>query len=141
MRRAAALLAVCGSAAAVLTGFAFAAAEAEASTAPLPLPSAESLGSVSSADGLRVVQGATVPTEYGPMQVAIAVRGKRLVRVWALKVTNRYGRSVRASAAAVPVLERRSLEAGSADVDVVTGATYTSEGYKRSLQSALDRIE
>jgi uncharacterized protein with FMN-binding domain len=141
MRPAAALLAVCGSTAAVLAGFALAAAGAASSTAPVPLPSAAALGSGSSADGLKVIQGPSVPTKYGPIQVAIAVRGKRLVRVWPLEVTNRYGRSVRASAAAVPVLERRSLDADSADVDVVTGATYTSEGYKRSLQGALDRIE
>jgi len=141
MRPAAALLAVCGSIAAVLAGFALAVAGATSSTAPLPLPTAEVIGSVSSADGLRVMQGPVVATKYGPMQVAIAVRGKRLVRIWPLKVPNRYGRSVRASATAVPVLERRSLEAGSADVHVVSGATYTSDGYKRSLQGALDRIE
>jgi uncharacterized protein with FMN-binding domain len=86
----------------------------------------------------RRYTGVTVHTRYGPMQVRIAMRAGRLVRVWALRLTDRYGRSVRASTAAAPILERRSIEAGSARIVGVTGATYTSDGYRRSLQSALD---
>jgi uncharacterized protein with FMN-binding domain len=141
MRPAAALLAVFGSTVAVVAGCALAAAEAASTTAPLPMPGAEGVESVSAAEGMRVITGPAVRTRFGPMQVAVAVRGKRLVRVWVLKVPDRYGRSIRASTAAVPVLERRSMDAGSAHIDVVTGATYTSEGYKRSLQAALDRTD
>lgn len=87
----------------------------------------------------RVSTGVTVRTKYGPMQVRITMRAGRLVRVWALRLTDRYGRSVRTSTAVVPILERRSIAAGSADIVGVTGATYTSDGYRRSLQSAIDR--
>jgi uncharacterized protein with FMN-binding domain len=115
-------------------------------TAPIPMPApvasaghpaARAVGEVRDGTEHRYT-GATVQTKYGPMQVGIAVRAGRLVRVWALRLTDRYGRSVRASTSATPVLERRSIAAGSADIAGVTGATYTSDGYRRSLQSALD---
>ncbi|MFD8536708.1 FMN-binding protein, partial [Streptomyces rubrogriseus] len=43
------------------------------------------------------------------------------------------------TADAVPRLNRAAVTAGTADIDAVSGATYTSAGYKQSLQSALDR--
>jgi uncharacterized protein with FMN-binding domain len=141
MTPAAGLLAVCGSTVALVAGCAAAAAGGASDTAPLPFPAAQGDASRSASDALRMAQGPAVETKYGPMQVGIAVRGTRLVKVWVLRVTDRYGRSVRASTSAVPVLERRSLEAGSAHIDVVTGATYTSEGYRRSLQAALDLLD
>ncbi|HET6825346.1 MAG TPA: FMN-binding protein [Amnibacterium sp.] len=141
MRVAAVMGAVTGSAVALLAGFAMAAAGAASSTAPLPLPPPEGDGTATSAEHLGVIEGPRVETKYGPIRVAIGVRGRRLVRVWVLAVPNRYGRSVRASTTALPVLERRSLDQGSADVDAVSGATYTSEGYRRSLQAALDRLD
>jgi uncharacterized protein with FMN-binding domain len=125
-------------------------------TAPIPLPppvgaaSADTGGEIGTASSitalgrpqmrpaLRRYTGVTVDTKYGPMQVRIAMRAGRLVRVWALRLTDRYGRSVRASTAAVPVLERRTIAAGSARIVGITGATYTTDGYLRSLQSALD---
>jgi uncharacterized protein with FMN-binding domain len=133
----AALLAVSGSTVALVAGCALAAAGASSSSAPMPFPGAA--GDDSGPGDMRTFEGPAVPTKYGPVQVAIAVRGTRLVKVWVLRLTDRYGRSVRASTSAVPILERRSLAAGSADIDVVTGATWTSEGYRRSLQAALDR--
>lgn len=42
------------------------------------------------------------------------------------------------SAEAIPVLSRETLQAQSGNIDTVSGATYTSEGYRQSLQSALD---
>jgi uncharacterized protein with FMN-binding domain len=139
VRATAALVSVTGSAVALAAGCLLAAAGTTSSTAPIPLPPAAPAGST--AEGLRVIQGPAVPTKYGPVQVAIGVQGRRLVRVWVLKLTNRYGRSVRASTAAAPVLERQSLRAGSARIHGVSGATYTSDGYRASLQAALDRID
>ncbi|KOX43535.1 FMN-binding protein, partial [Streptomyces sp. NRRL F-7442] len=49
------------------------------------------------------------------------------------------GQSDRVTADAVPKLNRAAVAAGSADIDAVSGATYTSAGYRQSLQSALDR--
>ena len=129
-----------GSAAALAAGLVLAADGAMSSTAPIPLPEPQSIASGAIASGDRVIEGPAVPTKYGPMQVAIAVRRGRLVRIWPLQLTNRYGRSVRASTTAAPVLGREALAAGSAHIDGVSGATYTSDGYRRSLQGALDRI-
>ena len=41
---------------------------------------------------------------------------------------------------ALPVLVQETLDAQSADIDMVSGATVTSDGYLQSLQSALDQV-
>ena len=48
------------------------------------------------------------------------------------------GRDVEINAQALPVLRQETLAKQSADIDAVSGATVTSDGYKESLQSALD---
>jgi uncharacterized protein with FMN-binding domain len=145
--------AVAGSAAVLAVAVQIGQSERALPTAPIPMPgpvgeeeAAADAGMAPAASivrsgpqvGERRYTGVTVRTKYGPMQVRIAMRGGRLVRVWALRLTDRYGRSVRASTAAAPLLERRSIAAQSSRIVGVTGATYTSEGYRRSLQSALD---
>jgi uncharacterized protein with FMN-binding domain len=135
--------AVTGSAAVLGLAWSIGHGQDDLATAPLPLPAAVASDAVPAravapAATEHRYTGAVVRTKYGPMQVRIAVRAGRLVRVWALRLTDRYGRSVRASTSVTPVLARRSIAAGSADIAGVTGATYTSEGYRRSLQSALD---
>jgi len=64
----------------------------------------------------------------------------RIVNVAALRLPHGNQMDTELSKPAARVLERRVISAQSADVDVVSGATYTSEGYLRSLQSALDRL-
>ena len=83
--------------------------------------------------------GTTADTQYGPMQVAIVVKNRRITDVKALQLTNQGGRSVAISQAAAPQLRTEALRAQSAKIDVVSGATFTSEGYRRSLQSAIDK--
>jgi uncharacterized protein with FMN-binding domain len=73
------------------------------------------------------------------MQVEIVVAGGKITDVKALQVTNRGGRSVQISNYAVPILRKEVLAAQSAKVSSVGGATYTSDGYLQSLQSALDK--
>jgi uncharacterized protein with FMN-binding domain len=73
------------------------------------------------------------------MQVAIIVKAGRITDVKALQVTNQGDRSVAISAAAVPVLRSEALRAQSARIAAVSGASYTSQGYTTSLQSALDK--
>lgn len=82
--------------------------------------------------------GATAQTPYGPVQVAIVVKAGRIADVKALQLTNQGDRSVAISAYAVPVLRSEALKAQSAKIDTVSGATYTSDGYRTSLQSAID---
>ena len=71
------------------------------------------------------------------MQVTIA--GGKLTDVVALQTPNDRQKSVSINAAAVPTLRTEALTAQSASIHTVSGATYTSDGYKQSLQSALDQ--
>jgi uncharacterized protein with FMN-binding domain len=82
--------------------------------------------------------GATVQTPYGDVQVRAVVQGHRLLDVVPLRLTDSSGRSVSISAQAAPILRREALAADSAHIDTVSGASYTSQAYIESLQSALD---
>jgi uncharacterized protein with FMN-binding domain len=86
----------------------------------------------------RTVTGAVVSTPYGDVQVAAVVRGSKLLDVKALHLTDANGTSRSISANAAPQLRSEALQAQSAHIDTVSGATYTSEGYRQSLQAALD---
>ncbi|MFJ9672443.1 FMN-binding protein [Streptomyces sp. NPDC101221] len=88
--------------------------------------------------GTQVLTGDAAQTQYGPVQVRVTVSGGKITDVEALQAP-KGGRSDRITADAVPKLDRAAVAAGSADIDAVSGATYTSAGYKQSLQSALDR--
>lgn len=92
-----------------------------------------------SSSGRRTVDGASVLTDYGDVQVQIVVDGTRIVDVQALQLPSDRSRSVRISNFAGPQLRQEALQAQSARIDTVSGATYTSDGYAQSLQSALDR--
>ncbi|PWI41067.1 FMN-binding protein [Streptomyces sp. ICBB 8177] len=81
--------------------------------------------------------GAAEQTPYGTVQVEAVVRGGKLTDVTVLQQTHG-GRSDQIDAYALPVLRSEALTAQGADIDVVSGATYTSSGYARSLQAALD---
>ncbi|WP_233198285.1 FMN-binding protein [Cryobacterium sp. Y50] len=82
--------------------------------------------------------GAVVQTQFGNMQVSVTVANGAIIEVTPLQLTNRGGRSVDISNQAAPILRSEVLAAQSAKVQNISGATYTSEGYLRSLQSALD---
>lgn len=87
----------------------------------------------------RTVNGTTVRTEYGPVQVQITVSGRRITAAAALQKPQG-GRSDQVSGFAIPKLNQQAVAAQSADIDAVSGASYTSDGYRKSLQSALDRV-
>jgi uncharacterized protein with FMN-binding domain len=88
--------------------------------------------------GQRSFTGALVGTPFGDVQVRAVLNGSRLVDVVAVHLTDSSGRSVSISDRAAPVLRSEALAAGSAKIDTVSGASYTSEGYIQSLQAALD---
>lgn len=111
-------------------------------TAPLPTPSASaappSTGSGGST-GTRTVDGDTVQTRYGPVQLRITLDGGRITAVSTVQVPQDNPRDQEIAGFAVPQLTQEALAAQSAHIDTVSGATYTSEGYIQSLQSALDK--
>jgi uncharacterized protein with FMN-binding domain len=82
--------------------------------------------------------GDVVQTRFGTVQVQITVKAGRITDVTALKLTDAEGRSVQISNYAAPVLRDEVLQAQSADVQTVGGATVTSDAYLTSLQAALD---
>jgi uncharacterized protein with FMN-binding domain len=84
------------------------------------------------------VSGDPVTTPYGIVQVAALVRGGRLEDVRVLQAPSTDANSQRITGQATPQLRDEALAAQSARIDSVAGATYTSDGYRRSLQSAID---
>jgi uncharacterized protein with FMN-binding domain len=88
---------------------------------------------------VRKVSGAPVMTPYGTVQVRVTLRGGRIVSITNLALPFDRSHSQELSQVAGPLLRSEALKAQSANIDVVSGATYTSDGYAQSLQSALDK--
>jgi FMN-binding domain len=83
--------------------------------------------------------GQTVRTQFDTIQVRIVTVGGRIRSVAFTKLTGDEQLSDLINAHAAPLLLQRTLAAQGADIDTVSGATYTSDGYRESLQSALDK--
>ena len=84
--------------------------------------------------------GGAASTRYGPVQVAITTDGDTITEVSVLAVPDSATRrDVEINNYALPILIQETLDAQSANVDMVSGATFTSIGYQQSLQSALDQ--
>jgi uncharacterized protein with FMN-binding domain len=82
--------------------------------------------------------GAVINTRWGPVQVRITTDGSTLTGVEVLQYPTGNGKDQEINAYALPVLVSETMDAQSADIDMVSGATVTSEGYVESLQAALD---
>ncbi|GAB3850397.1 FMN-binding protein [Dactylosporangium cerinum] len=82
--------------------------------------------------------GSVAPTRWGDVQVTITVSGGKITAVTVPVYPQANGRDRQINARALPILTQETLAAQSADIDAVSGATVTSEGYKESLQAALD---
>ncbi|MCX4879568.1 MULTISPECIES: FMN-binding protein [unclassified Streptomyces] len=100
--------------------------------------SGSSQGSGGGAAQARTVTGKVVQTQYGAVQVRITVSNGKITKADAVQAP-RGGTSDQKTALSVPRLNQEAVAAGSANIDSVSGATYTSTGYKQSLQSALDQ--
>ncbi len=83
--------------------------------------------------------GSSVGTRFGSVQVSVTIAGGAITDVTALHLTDADGRSVQISNRAAPILHDEVIASQSANVSMVGGATYTSEGYLTSVQSALDQ--
>ena len=94
--------------------------------------------STTTAPAARAVTGPDIGTRYGDVQIQAIVRGRQLLDVRAIRLPFDRSRSQRLSDYAAPRLRAEALQAQSANIDLVSGATYTSEGYIQSLQAALD---
>jgi uncharacterized protein with FMN-binding domain len=80
-----------------------------------------------------------VQTGCGPVQVRITLSGGKITAATAVQAPGSTPRSRQITADAVPKLNQEAVTAQSARIDAVSGASYTSQGYTQSLQSALDK--
>ncbi|GJF32905.1 FMN-binding protein [Kitasatospora sp. NE20-6] len=87
----------------------------------------------------RSVTGDAADTRYGPVQVKVTLSGIRITSIDVVQYPSQDHRDQEINSYALPVLNQEAIAAQSADIDVVSGATYTSDGYTASLQSALDK--
>lgn len=104
-----------------------------------PTPSTTRAPSPAPPHTVKTVDGDDVSTQYGDVQVQVTVRSGRITDVKGLLLPNDRPRSVEISQQAEPILRTEALQAQSAQIDIVSGASFTSEGYAQSLQSALDK--
>ena len=102
-------------------------------TTPSTTPSASS--------GSSTVTGDVAQTQWGPVQVQLTVQGGKITAVNVLQYPNGNHRDVEINDYALPILIDETVKAQNAQIDMVSGATVTSDGYIRSLQSALDQAK
>jgi uncharacterized protein with FMN-binding domain len=102
-------------------------------------PNTSSAPSVGGGGGVSgTFTGGAADTQFGPVQVQISVSGGKITSVQVLQVPQESSHDIRINSQAVPILNQEAVQAQSAKIDTVSGATYTSEGYTQSLQSAID---
>lgn len=110
----------------------------EPSSGPLPTKSAAASSGTSGSSGTstatKAVTGDSVDAQYGAVQVKLTVSGGKITKAETLQAP-----TTGPGGDAVPKLNAEVVTAQSANVDAVSGASYTSEAYKKSLQSAIDK--
>ena len=89
----------------------------------------------------QVIDGDVIDTRFGPVQVQVTLSGGSITDVQALQLPDNDRHSAGISDYVAPYLRQMALEAQGADIDLISGATYTSDGYARSLQSALNAAD
>ena len=105
-----------------------------------PSPSASpSSPRTSKARSRKTVTGSVAQTQWGPVQVQLAVASGKITAVSVVQYPHGNGRDQEINSQALPVLIQETESAQSAHIDMVSGATVTSNGYLESLQSAIDK--
>lgn len=111
-------------------------------SSPTPPPSSGAVTGTSTppkASAHGTYTGAVEQNQYGPVQVSIALSAGRITAVHTDQVPEDRPRSQSINAQAVPILQSEVLQAQSASINLVSGATFTSEGFAASLQSAISQ--
>jgi uncharacterized protein with FMN-binding domain len=108
------------------------------SSTPSPSAAASPSGA-STRSAATTVTGTVEDTQRGPVQVELSIAGGAISDVRVVQYPHGNGRDLQINTFALPRLVKETLAAQSAQIDMVSGATITSDGYVRSLQSALDR--
>jgi len=95
-------------------------------------------GSSGNSSNIKTYTGSVAQTRWGPVQVKITVQDGKLTKVTVLQQPNGNRRDQEINDQALPILIDETVSAQSAKIDMVSGATVTSEGYLQSLQAAVD---
>jgi uncharacterized protein with FMN-binding domain len=118
-------------------------ATAVATTTTQPAPSTSSGSSSSSGTTAsattKTVTSAVEANQYGNVQLKVTISAGKITKIEAVQIPNNDPKSSEINASAEPMLQQSALSAQSANIDAVSGATYTSDSYKAALQSALDK--
>jgi uncharacterized protein with FMN-binding domain len=114
------------------------------SASPSPTPSATSpLASPSPSPSPIALNGTFTgldfPNRFGDVQVRVVISNGRITDVQAVQLPTDRAESAYISQQAGPWLRSEALQAQSANIDIISGATYTSQSYAQSLESALQQ--
>jgi uncharacterized protein with FMN-binding domain len=112
-----------------------ASASSSASSTPSPTPSSSS--------GLKdgTYTGQDYPNQFGDVQVKVVISGGKITDVQPIQLPYDRQRSAEISQYAAPQLHDEVIQQQSANIDYLSGATYTSYSYAQSVQSALDQAK
>jgi uncharacterized protein with FMN-binding domain len=111
-----------------------------AEPAPTPSASASADSTAPAAPVAQTYTGPLVQTAFGPVQVSVTVEAGKITAADALQTPSADPKSLKIAKTAIPLLQQETLAAQSAEVAVVTGASYTSDGWKQSLAGAIRMI-
>ncbi len=121
---------------------------APATTLPTTVPSSNgppakkpSATAPSAQPQTRDITGSSIRTRYGNVQVQVKLVGAQITDVTPIRLPDSNGVDQQIDQQAVPILIQETVAAQSANIQAVSGATYTSDGYIQSLQSALDQAK
>jgi uncharacterized protein with FMN-binding domain len=89
--------------------------------------------------GSATFTGEVADTRWGPVRVRITVQGGKITTSEAVQYPDENRRDTQINGEALPILGQQAVQEQSASIDTVSGATVTSDGYRQSLQSAIDQ--
>ncbi|NKQ56708.1 FMN-binding protein [Amycolatopsis sp. K13G38] len=104
-----------------------------------PSASSSASPSGSSTQDTKTVTGPVAQTRWGPVQVQLTVSAGKITAVNVVQYPDNNPRDEEINSYALPILVQDTLKAQSDKIDMISGATVTSEGYLQSLQGALDQ--
>jgi uncharacterized protein with FMN-binding domain len=101
-------------------------------------PASSTTQPASTSGGTKTADGPVVNYSYGNLSVSVTVSGGKITKVGIASLDD-FGvaRSEQIDQDSIPILEQQAVQAQSADIQGVSGASYTSQGFEQSLQAAL----
>ncbi|HEV2368519.1 MAG TPA: FMN-binding protein [Acidimicrobiales bacterium] len=116
------------------------AASGPAASTPTTAAPTTTVPPTTTTQGSRKANGSDVPYRYGELELQVTVSGGKITDIRPVMDNATDPRSAQINDEAIPYLRQQALQAQSANIDGVSGATYTSEAYVQSLQAALDKL-